>query len=616
MNTTAKQAGRIDEANTRLWKSRYENLSAAISEASAVLAKSEKAGYQKGMAYARLIIAACSFLQSKNDIALENLSEALLWFSENPSEPGYSSALNLKGNLYESFGDNEKALQYCLKAHKLSVELKDLETEAEACSQLGMIYTRLCNFKKALEYYNEGLGIREELKDENAMASSLNRIGMIFRMTKKYDESLEYYFKSLEIRRKNNQITSIPWTLLGLASTYEEMQMRTEALEYYQKGMIGGDIRCTLQCIMGCGRIFSAIGNGDQAEEKLEQSLKMAQDLKAQSLMAEAYAALANHYEANGESEKALKNHKLYHKIRESVQSDESQNRLRNIEISHAIEKSEQEKEIFRLRHVELKEAYDLIDEKNKDITASINYASRIQRAMLPDPAEIEGLSDNCFILYLPKDIISGDFYWFSKIGEKLIVVAADCTGHGVPGALMSMLGISFLEEIVNNREITESGDILNELRKEVERALHQKGFGDKAKDGMDISLCVIDKSQKTLQYSGAYNNMYLIRKGELQEYRADRMPIGISGFSENSFTTQNIPVLPNDTIYMFSDGYADQFGGPNSKKFKYATLKDLLLKIYKQPLPKQKEKLDKEFNDWKGNGSQIDDVMVIGLKL
>jgi serine phosphatase RsbU (regulator of sigma subunit) len=606
----------IDEINNRLWRSRFENPTESISEATTVLAKAVSTNYQRGIAYARLNIAASSFLRSKNDIALENLSDALLWFRENISEPGYAQALNLKGNLYESFGDYEKALQFCMLAHKLSLEISDRETEAETCSQLGMIYTRLCNFKKALDYYNEGLEIREELKDENAMASSLNRIGMIMRLSKKYSESLEYYNKSLDIRLKNNQLTSIPWTFLGIASTLEEMQNITEALEYYEKGMIGGDIRCTLQCVMGSGRIYSLMGNVKKAEEKLTESLQLARELKAKSLEAEAYLALANHYESTGDSVKALKNHKLHHKIKETVQSDEAQNRLRNIEISHAVEKSEQEKEIFRLRHVELKKAYDIIEEKNKDITASINYASLIQRALLPDPAGIKGMNENCFILFLPKDIVSGDFYWFNKTGDKLIVVAADCTGHGVPGAMMSMLGISFLEEIVNSRKISDSGLILDELRKEVLRALHQKSKCQETKDGMDINLCIIDENNKTIQYSGAFNNLYLMRKGELNEYRANRMPIGLSDLTDKCFTTQTIPYLPGDIIYLFSDGYADQFGGPENKKFKYIPLKNLLAEIHTLPLINQKIILEKRFNDWKEGSVQTDDVLIMGLKL
>jgi serine phosphatase RsbU (regulator of sigma subunit) len=404
--------------------------------------------------------------------------------------------------------------------------------------------------------------------------------------------------------------------MLGIASTYEEMQNIPVALEYYQQGMSGGDIRCKLQCMLGSGRLYSAMGDYDNAESELLESLKTATDLKAMLLVAEAYSSLANHYESAGEPEKALKNFKLYQKTKESVQSDETRSRLRNIEITHAIEKSEQEKEIFRLKHVELRQAYDLIEEKNSDITASINYASRIQRAMLPEPGEIKGLSDNSFIVFFPKDIVSGDFYWFNKSGDKLIAVAGDCTGHGVPGALMSMLGISFLEEIVNYREITDSGKILDELRNEVQKALRQKGDREATKDGMDISLCVIDSKKRSLQFSGAYNNLYLIRNNELIEYPADRMPIAIFDRAGSNFKRHDIETLHGDVIYMFSDGYADQFGGPNSKKFKYATLKSLLIEIHELPMKKQKIRLENEFNVWKGSNSQVDDVLILGLKL
>ena len=616
MKKSGSKEFRIDEINRRLWNNRYNNPEGSLSESSFVLAKALKSDYQKGIAYSRLNIAASSFLQSENNTALKNLAEALLWFSENKNEPGYSWALNLKGNLHESFGDYENALIFCLKAQKLSIEIKDRETEAETCSQLGLIYTRLSNFNKALEYYREALSIREAMKDENAIASSLNRIGMIMRLTKKYDESLDYYFKSLNIRRRNNQVSSIPWTLLGIASTCEEMEKFSESLEFYQQGMSGGDKRSTLQCIMGSGRIFSLMGKSELAEARLGESLRMAQELKALSLVAEAYSALANHFESTGEFEKALKNHKLYQQTRESVQSEEVRSRLRNTEIAYAIEKSEHEKEIYRLRHIELKEAYGLVEEKNKYITASINYASRIQHAILPDPQEIGDLDKDCFILYLPKEIVSGDFYWFNNTQDKLIVAAADCTGHGVPGALMSMLGISFLEEIVNYRGITESGKILDEMKKEVQRALRQTGTREEAKDGMDISLCVIDRSNNSLQYSGAYNNLYLIRNNELIEYTADRMPIGIFEKTDSKFKSNNIAALPDDIIYMFSDGYADQFGGPSYKKYKYTALKTFLLEIHQLPLPGQKQKLEKEFYNWKGTNTQIDDILILGLKI
>jgi serine phosphatase RsbU (regulator of sigma subunit) len=606
----------IDNLNSRLWANRFNNPKSVAEEAVKILKRSEKAGYSKGTAYAKLNIASANFLQSCNDIALKYLAEALNWFISNNDQKGYARSILLKGNIYESFGDYEKTLSLWLEAYKISKKNGDRESEGESGNQLGLLYSRLCDFRKSLEYLNKGLLIREELGDENGAASSLNRIGMVLRQTKKYQESLGYYFRSLEIRKRNKQFSAIPWTLLGIANTYEEMEMFPESLEYYEKGMIGSDERCTLQCLLGSGRVYSKNGKREKAESRLEESLRMAQDLKSFVLISEAYSAMADHYERTGDHLRALRSFKLCLKARESYQSNEMNIRLSNIEVAHAIEKSEQEKEIYRLRHIELKQAYDIIEEKNRDITSSINYASRIQNAILPDLKEIRGLHNKCFVLYIPKAIVSGDFYWFSRKGEKIIIAAGDCTGHGVPGALMSMLGISFLEEIVNRRNLMEPDVILNELRKEIQNALHQRGASNEAKDGMDISLCVIDKTNNLIGYSGAFNNLYLVRNGQLIEYHADRIPVGIYDMAERNYRMHEIQSLAGDMIYMFSDGYADQFGGPYHKKFKYSSFKSALTEIHNLPVRRQKQNLEKRFIEWKGNSEQIDDVLVIGYRI
>jgi serine phosphatase RsbU (regulator of sigma subunit) len=610
-----KESG-IDSINNMLWADRFNNAPSVAKEAVSLLKKCEKAGYSKGIAYAKLNISAANFLQSKNDIALKYLAEAINWFSDRKDEKGYVRSILLKGNIFESFGDYEKTLSLWLEAYNVSRTTGDRESEGESASQLGLIYSRLCDFRKSLEYLNKGLNIRKELGDENGIASSFNRLGMVSRQMKKYSESLEYYFLSLGIRKRNKQFSAIPWTLLGIANTYEEMELFTESLEYYEKGMIGSDERCILQCLLGSGRVYSKKGEPDKAESRLNEALKMTGNLKSLVLTSEVYSALAGHFELSGEYLKALRNFKQYLKARESYESNEARIRLSNIEVANAIEKSEQEKEIYRLRHVELKHAYDLIEEKNRDITSSINYARRIQNAILPDLKEIRGLHNRCFVLYIPKAIVSGDFYWFCRRGEKLVIAAGDCTGHGVPGALMSMLGISFLEEIVNRRGIIESGSILNELRREIQYALHQKGTRNEAKDGMDISLCVTDRSKNTIQYSGAFNNLYLVREGQLIEYRADRMPIGIFEESENKYTVHNIGSLPGDMIYMFSDGFADQFGGPENKKFRYSSLKAAFVEIHKLPVQKQKQYLERRLIEWKGDKEQIDDVLIVGFRI
>ena len=258
----------------------------------------------------------------------------------------------------------------------------------------------------------------------------------------------------------------------------------------------------------------------------------------------------------------------------------------------------------------------DLIEKKNEEITDSIHYASRIQNAVLPSIEVMGNYLSDYFIFFKPKDIVSGDFYWAAEKNDKLIVAAVDCTGHGVPGAFMSMLGMSFLNEIVLKDETIEADKILNELRSEVIKSLKQSGKENEAKDGMDISLCVIDKKNMKMQFAGANNPMYIVRNGELEKFKPDRMPIGYHFRLGNDFSKQDLELKSNDIIYIFSDGYADQFGGENGKKLKYKPFQDLLFDIHSKSMDIQKDKLDKFFSNWRGDYEQIDDVLVIGMRI
>jgi len=265
-------------------------------------------------------------------------------------------------------------------------------------------------------------------------------------------------------------------------------------------------------------------------------------------------------------------------------------------------------------RTKEISQKNELLADKNKHITDSINYARRIQYATMRPESQLSNLYSGAFILYMPKDIVSGDFYWYSKKGKSLIVAAADCTGHGVPGAFMSMLGIAYLNEIVGRMNKFSAGDILQKLRANVIGALHQSDSAESAKDGMDIALLVLDTEKHILQYSGAYNPLYIVRNGELIEEKADRMPIGVHARDKQSFSNHAIQLEKNDQLYIFTDGFADQFGGPKGKKMNYKRFKNLILNQENLPEEKQKKNLFDAFIAWKGENEQLDDVLVIGL--
>jgi ligand-binding sensor domain-containing protein/serine phosphatase RsbU (regulator of sigma subunit)/ABC-type amino acid transport substrate-binding protein len=256
----------------------------------------------------------------------------------------------------------------------------------------------------------------------------------------------------------------------------------------------------------------------------------------------------------------------------------------------------------------------DQIAQQQKSIMDSIQYAQTIQNSLLPSTQILKAGLPEHFILFKPRDIVSGDFYWFSEHQNHYYIAAADCTGHGVPGAFMSMLGMALMNEIVHKHPDIDPDSLLNDLRSQIIETLHQKGDPGSSKDGMDMVLCKIDRRNNKLLFAGANNPLYLVRDGELTEYKTDKMPVSFH-LVMNPFTGHQISLSPGDRIYLFSDGYADQFGGPNGKKFKYLTLKKLLVSMTKKEMHEQGLQLDREFEQWKGDIDQVDDVVFIGLK-
>ncbi|MFN8206497.1 MAG: SpoIIE family protein phosphatase [Bacteroidales bacterium] len=255
-----------------------------------------------------------------------------------------------------------------------------------------------------------------------------------------------------------------------------------------------------------------------------------------------------------------------------------------------------------------------MLERQKAELTDSINYAAYIQKAMLPSPDLFRKLLPDYFIYYKPKDIVSGDFYWLSRWKELLVLAVADCTGHGVPGGFMSVMGISFLNEIIGRGCFSNAAGILNQLRERVMKALHQTGEWDEQKDGMDIALCMIDKERHEMQFAGANNPLYLVREGTLLEFKGDKMPIGISAGIEKSFSNQRIKLEEGDKAYLFTDGYIDQFGGDSRKKFKPTPLKNLIIAHAGYPLEQQKDILEQTLLTWQNDLPQVDDILAVGF--
>jgi serine phosphatase RsbU (regulator of sigma subunit) len=252
---------------------------------------------------------------------------------------------------------------------------------------------------------------------------------------------------------------------------------------------------------------------------------------------------------------------------------------------------------------------------RHDENSESLRYASYIQQAIFPSNALISRLIPESFVFYQPREVVSGDFYYISRKNDLLIVGVGDCTGHGVPGALMSILGITFLNEIIVHGSFSSAGAILNQMREHVMEALRQTGGDFEQKEGIDLALCIIDPKSHMLSFAGAFNPVYIIRDGQLIEIAGDMMPVGVGAEEELCFTTHLHELSNNDTIYLFTDGFADQFGGSNNRKFKYKPFREMLSGISAMPMQEQKSIIEKTFNEWKGNLQQLDDVLVFGFR-
>lgn len=332
----------------------------------------------------------------------------------------------------------------------------------------------------------------------------------------------------------------------------------------------------------------------------------------------------------NYELEKAFKKSSIHHiKLQKILNQSEQQRhelekalheiQRKNEELATQNEEISAQRDQIELQNEEIQAQRDMALKQQDEINDNLLYASRIQQALLPPKYLMAQLLPEHFVFNKPKDIVSGDFYWVSQNRYKTIVAVADCTGHGISGAMMSMLGTGFLNEIINRNDITNSAQILEQLRDRIIVSLHQENNSSSlefSRDGMDISLCIIDILDNTLEFSGTNNPLYLLRNGELQEYKADKIPIGIHEFCNEPYSTQKMDLQIGDEIYLFTDGFADQFGGKNLKKMKYSRFKQILLETQPIPFDQKEWALTEAFNNWKGTQEQIDDVLVIGFRI
>jgi tetratricopeptide (TPR) repeat protein len=613
----------------------------------------------------------CAYYSKGNlNEALKNYQKSLDISKEIKVKKQTAFVLNRIGVVYKQLGKYQEAIECYQNSYNIYEELGATLQMGMALSNIGNIYYYFgLDFNKALDYYEQGAKLFDEAGNRNYSAFLLNNIGLIYKEKKENGKALDYFRKSLKIFEELQVKSGIAQVQNNLCLIYLDGNNYELALKNansaYKAFKELGDKANMAMALRSMGTVYSKWGQYDIALNNFFEAINILKEIKMKKEVLDAYKEVSNVYSLMGDYENAYTNFQKYSDLKDSVLSEDYLKQIQEMEAKYETDKKEKEIQLQKAeiskkelqnkqqkyiiiivivvlviivlflallfkqfsdkkkanvllaqQNDEIKSQRDQIFQQKKEITDSIHYASRIQRAVLPPEKILDDNEFEHFILYKPRDIVSGDFYWMNQRDNKLIVAAADCTGHGVPGAFMSMLGMAFLNEIFTRGEYDNAAQILDQLRLQVVSSLHQTGKMEETKDGMDISLCLFDKDINKMHFAGAFNSLYLVRGGELIEAQADRMPIGVHEKANVSFTNHVLDIQKGDSLYILSDGYIDQFGGENGKKFMTKRFKQLLLDIQQKNMEEQKSFLDTILTQWRGEYDQIDDIMVIGIRI
>ncbi len=563
--------------------------------------------------------------------AMKLAGEALEISVHNDFERGEIDAkLNL-AQCYWLRGDYLKAVEHLGEILPRVNDEEYLKQNAEAVNLMGGIYANMEKYTEAENYYRQALSLRKKIGEGEGIVRTMNGLGDLYMKQAQHQMALDLFLEAQMVETTNETIKGI--VIYNIAETRFHLGYYEDSVVSISQCLaIGERLEFPLMIIYSkllAAKIHAKEGEHQQAESDLLQALELARKIENADRTYQILLDLSKVNEAMGNIPKAFDYFKEHHELKGKVQSRDSQERLKTIEHQAELDAAHKETEQERHRNFELKEANFTIEavknvlaQKNQEVTDGIRYAQRIQEAMLPSEDLVRTLFPENFILYRPKEILSGDFYWVSEATtnyKEQIAMAAvvDCTGHGVPAALMGMIANNYLRICEHEPTVNRPSEALDFINVGVSNTLRQEYSNSKIRDGMDMVFIAVDYSKKVLHFAGAKNPIYIIRKGELTEYKGNKHPIGaFVGEEMLKFTNLSIPIEKDDCVYLFSDGFADQFGGPKGKKFLYKRFKEILLQNCLLPMVEQHEKLVKVFDDWKGSLEQIDDVCVMGIRI
>jgi serine phosphatase RsbU (regulator of sigma subunit) len=561
----------------------------------------------------------------KGDYALaaENLFKAVKVYERINDSYGLGmSYYNIARTFYMQ-GKQDDAIRYVQKSRVERIKMGDKSGVATTYLLEGSAKEQQRKFEEAAADINKAIAIEKEVGDTYNLQYSYSVLANIFFNYKQFDLALEYYLKSREIAVETGNTQAISTLDYAIGSVYAGMGDMKKALEYQLNSLkVSTEIKAKedqKNSLLALSQTYSKMKRFDLAYDYLNQYMAF-----KDTLMNEANTNQLNQLQTQYESEKKQKEIELFRK------NDEIQNEriARQNVINYTVIaglllvlvlafisfKRYREK---KRANEEITEQKEIIEEKNKEILDSIHYAKRIQKALLASDNLLKKNLPEYFVLYKPKDIVSGDFYWATETSDSgFILATCDCTGHGVPGAFMSLLNISKLNETINERKITQPDQVFNNVREEIINALSSEDTEEKSQDGMDAVLCAYDFKELKMQFAAANNPLIIVRNNQMLEFRPDKFPVGAHQGELKPFGLKEVSLQKGDCIYTFTDGFADQFGGDKGKKMMTKNFKHLLVSVSSMPMTAQKAELEKAFDGWKGTHQQIDDVLVIGVRV
>jgi serine phosphatase RsbU (regulator of sigma subunit)/Tfp pilus assembly protein PilF len=664
-----KGAGSLGDIynNIGAYYKRRGDLDSALHYYSKGLESRKEANNKKGISSSYNNIGSLYRTQGDLERATEFYFKSLTIREEIGDKKGISNSLNNIGTIYMDQNDLENALKYLNRSLKIRREIDFKRGVSNVLLNIGKVYSQKGDYEKALQYYNESLTIRQAINYKGGIGDSYTSIGVLYMEQDNLSKARTYLEKGLKIYTELGDIDDMASASLEIARILEK------------EGDVSGALRLSEQAYKVAfeAKFIKIVQSASEQLSNLYSKKSRYKDaLEMHVMFKEISDSLLNQ-----ENAKVLAQMDLQHKFDQQMREDSIQQAQKDLEREFKLNQEKQERQ--KQRELEIREQEEeeartqiyftggiivvvlllglagvlfssnrnkqesnkllshqnqLIEQKNKDITDSINYASRLQEAILPAPKLVKEYLTESFILFKPKDIVSGDFYWLETAAKNEVLFAAvDCTGHGVPGAMVSVVGANALNRCVNEFSITQPAEILNKLTDLVEATFDKSE--SEVKDGMDMALCSLNTNTNELQYAGANNPLWVItndseRHAEfieavngsifrltqddpwaIVEIKANKQPIGKYD-DRKPFVNHTIQLQKGDTIYIFSDGYADQFGGSKGKKFKYKQFKELLLANQQKPLEEQRTIINDKFEMWRGDLEQVDDVCIIGVRI